>query len=133
MDPISLGIAAATAFAAKVIDRLGERAGDKVADEAAPVRDRIKQLLDEAGHGTGPLQQVEQAPDSTAAVSRLATAIARGAEVRPDAAERLAQFMALLQPDATVPRIGKFQVHVSGEATVGSIYNADRDIIVRAD
>jgi hypothetical protein len=133
MDPITLGAVVAALFAKKLIERLGERAGDKVADEVTPVREQIMGLLEGAGHDTGVVQQVEQASDSKIAVGRLATAITQAAEQNPDGAQRLAEFMAQYQLNAKEQQVAKFQVNLRDEAKVERIYNADRDIIFKAD
>jgi hypothetical protein len=133
MDPITLGAVAAALFAKKIIERLGERTGDKVADEVTPVREHIKELLQGAGRDMSVLQQVEQAPDSKMTVDRLAKAITQAAAQNPPAAQGLAQFLARYQLNAKEQRIAKFQVNVSDEAKVENVYNADGDIVFKAD
>jgi hypothetical protein len=131
MDPITLGVAAAGLFAAKVIERLGERSGDKAADSAGAVRTSIARLL---GHRHGadlePLRQVERTPDSRISIEALATAIAEAARDSPQAAQDLEHVVAE-SGWLRSSQFGAFQVSIQDDARVNRIYQANRDINIQ--
>lgn len=130
MDPITLGIAAAGLFAAKVIERLGERAGDKAADSVGPVQAAITRLLErEHSAGLEPLRQVERAPDSRILIEALAAAIADAARNSPQAAEDLEDIVA--EAKWLGSQFAAFQVTVQDDASVDRVYQANRDINIR--
>ena len=132
MDPITLGAVVAALFAKKLIERLGERAATR-SPMRSPSPGADQGAVQGAGHDTGVVQQVEQAPDSKIAVGRLATAVTRAAEQNPEGAQSLAQFMAQYQLNAKEQQVAKFQVNLRDAAKVERIYNADGDIIFKAD
>lgn len=132
MDPITLGLAAAALFAAKVIGRMGERTGDKVVDTVTPVRDHIAHLLESGDpKDVGALEQVERSPDSRIAVNALAAAIADAARRDPVAAAPLADIVAQSQSVAGDHQGAAFQVNLSDHAAVERVFQANHDINFR--
>jgi hypothetical protein len=131
VEPITLGLAAAGLFAAKMIERLGERTGDRVADSVEPIKSGIVHALDTGKHGDlEPLKRVEQAPDSRIAVEALGSAIATAVGNNPELARPLEILIANSGWTAESAN-NSFEVNLHDKAQVDRIYQANRDVNIR--